>query len=312
MIVRVSNEQPAVRQREADRVEEREQPLRERRARGRGRRPRRACRSTSASTTTETSTWRRDAPSVRSVANSRVRWAIVIESELAITNAPTKSAIAAEREQELPQERDERVRVLRVLRRLRVAASAPACPGGRIVLDLGDELLRARRPSFAATRIWSSLPSLPKSCCAVGRSKPASVAPPIDDDRAELDEARDPQRLDRALGLDADRPGRRRGPSCRRSTCRSRPRRPSARRPLTSVSELNDGCVGIDAEAEVRGAAEDDRLAVLADQLGVAADAADRLRRRPAAPSTSASSDSSNGGAVAARSVARGRTPTCR
>ena len=39
------------------------------------------------------STCRREAPSVRSVANSRVRWAIVIESEFAITNAPTKSAM---------------------------------------------------------------------------------------------------------------------------------------------------------------------------------------------------------------------------
>ena len=37
--------------------------------------------------------WRRDAPIVRSVANSRVRCAIVIESELAITKEPTKSAI---------------------------------------------------------------------------------------------------------------------------------------------------------------------------------------------------------------------------
>ena len=33
------------------------------------------------------------APSVRSVANSRVRCAIVIESEFAITKLPTKSAI---------------------------------------------------------------------------------------------------------------------------------------------------------------------------------------------------------------------------
>ena len=48
---------------------------------------------TSASTRIERSTWRRDAPSVRSVASSRVRCAIVIESEFAITNAPTKSAI---------------------------------------------------------------------------------------------------------------------------------------------------------------------------------------------------------------------------
>ncbi len=48
---------------------------------------------TSDSTITEKRTWRRDAPSVRSVANSRVRCAIVIESELKMTNAPTKSAI---------------------------------------------------------------------------------------------------------------------------------------------------------------------------------------------------------------------------
>ena len=38
-------------------------------------------------------TCRREAPIVRSVANSRVRWATVIEIEFAITNAPTKSAI---------------------------------------------------------------------------------------------------------------------------------------------------------------------------------------------------------------------------
>ena len=35
-------------------------------------------------------------------------------------------------------------------------------------------------PGFEATRIWSSLPSLPKSRWAVARSKPASVAPPIE------------------------------------------------------------------------------------------------------------------------------------
>jgi hypothetical protein len=50
---------------------------------------------TSASRSTERSTCRRDAPSVRSVANSRVRWATVIESVLKITNEPTNSAIPA-------------------------------------------------------------------------------------------------------------------------------------------------------------------------------------------------------------------------
>ena len=35
----------------------------------------------------------REAPSVRSVANSRVRWATVIDRVLKITNAPTSSAM---------------------------------------------------------------------------------------------------------------------------------------------------------------------------------------------------------------------------
>jgi hypothetical protein len=42
---------------------------------------------------TERSTCRREAPSVRRVASSRVRCAIVIESVLKMTNAPTKRAI---------------------------------------------------------------------------------------------------------------------------------------------------------------------------------------------------------------------------
>ena len=45
------------------------------------------------SSTTERMTCLREAPSVRSVANSRERWATVIESVLRITNAPTNSAM---------------------------------------------------------------------------------------------------------------------------------------------------------------------------------------------------------------------------
>ena len=48
---------------------------------------------TNASTSTERSTCRRVAPSVRSVASSRVRWAIVIDSVFAITKLPTNSAM---------------------------------------------------------------------------------------------------------------------------------------------------------------------------------------------------------------------------
>ena len=45
------------------------------------------------SATTDRMTCLREAPSVRRVANSRVRWATVIDSVLKITNAPTSSAM---------------------------------------------------------------------------------------------------------------------------------------------------------------------------------------------------------------------------
>jgi hypothetical protein len=48
---------------------------------------------TAVSMITERSTCRRDPPRVRRVANSRVRWATVIESVLKMTNAPTNSAM---------------------------------------------------------------------------------------------------------------------------------------------------------------------------------------------------------------------------
>ena len=50
---------------------------------------------TNASSNTERKTCRRVAPSVRRVASSRVRWAIVIESVLAMTKLPTNSATPA-------------------------------------------------------------------------------------------------------------------------------------------------------------------------------------------------------------------------
>ena len=50
---------------------------------------------TSASTITERRIWRRVAPIVRRVANSRTRCAIVIESVFAITKLPTKRAMPA-------------------------------------------------------------------------------------------------------------------------------------------------------------------------------------------------------------------------
>ncbi len=49
----------------------------------------------SASVTTIPSTWRRVAPSARTIANSRIRWATVIEKVLKMMKAPTSTAAPA-------------------------------------------------------------------------------------------------------------------------------------------------------------------------------------------------------------------------
>ena len=64
-------------------------------ARARSRGPRRRRPITSASSTTEVMIWRRLAPSARSIPNSRVRWATVIEKVLKIRKAATNSATPA-------------------------------------------------------------------------------------------------------------------------------------------------------------------------------------------------------------------------
>ena len=115
---------------------------------------------------------------MRSVANSRVRWAIVIESEFAITNEPTNSAIPANASRN-PRRNE--------MNSFVSAASSEACccPESACALGGRISLIWARScwsvtPGFAATAISSRRPSFSNSRCAVGRSKPASVAPPIE------------------------------------------------------------------------------------------------------------------------------------
>ncbi len=84
-----------LRQVDAEGDEQRVQPLGERRGRGTGRRPTRAGRSRTLRAAPSAAPARAVAPSVRSVASSRVRWAIVIESVFAITKLPTNSATPA-------------------------------------------------------------------------------------------------------------------------------------------------------------------------------------------------------------------------
>ncbi len=130
----------------------------------------------SASMTIERRTWRRVAPSVRRVASSRVRCAIVIDSEFAITNEPTKSAIPPNASR----------KSCRKLRKLSVSfASSRACPcpvrtcvpAGR-TFRISAASCAGVTPGFAFARIWSSFPTRWKSRCEVGRSNPDSVAPP--------------------------------------------------------------------------------------------------------------------------------------
>lgn len=134
---------------------------------------------TNASSTTVPRSCRREAPSVRRVANSRVRWAIVIDSEFAITNEPTNRAIPPNTSRN----------VCRKLRKLDVpAASSLACSSAVRTCVASGKICRTASssccslvPDLVAIRIWSSLPVLSNNRCAVPRSNPASVAPPIDD-----------------------------------------------------------------------------------------------------------------------------------
>ena len=149
---------------------------------------------------------------------------------------------AREREQERLQEADEAVRVLRVARRLGVRRSSPGCRAA----GSGGSPRRARSgetPLFAPTRIWSSLPVLSKRRWAVGRSKPASVAPPMVETAPNLTR---PETRSRSTGPCACTPIcwpilMSFFPAVDSSTTTS----PDfGHRPPTRVRELNSGCVG--------------------------------------------------------------------
>ena len=239
--------------------------------------------------------WRREAPIVRSVANSRIRCAIVIESEFAITNEPTKSAIPPNASRKPRRKRDELVRLGRVLlrllearHRLRVRREDRA--------DLLEELLR-RDPGFAATAISSRRPTFSNSFCAVGRSSRRGVAPPIERFGAELDDPRDAEPLDRAFDLHADLVADREVLLLRDARVDHDLVGPG---PLAlDEAERVERRVAVgDREAEVRRAAEDDRLAVLPDQRRRVAVDPPSACPTPWSPRTSPRSDSSSVGSV--------------
>ena len=118
----------------------------------------------------------REAPSVRSVANSRVRWATVIDSVLKITNAPTSSA--------MPAKPSSTLRIM-PMPSLTSAASSFACLAlsltsrlpGTICLTASTSSV-ADVPGFAAIETLSKRPSRPSSFCAVSTSQAAMLAKP--------------------------------------------------------------------------------------------------------------------------------------
>ena len=120
---------------------------------------------------------------------------IVIESELAITNEPTKSAM-------IPNESRNVCRKLVKAFVSLASVSAWAVPlrtcvcGGRICPDLSESSSASLTPDFLATRIWSSFPSLLNRRLGgrqveAGEGRAADVQPA----GSELDQAGDGERL---------------------------------------------------------------------------------------------------------------------
>ena len=228
---------------------------------------------TSASMKIERRTWPRVAPSVRSVANSRVRCAIVIESEFAITKLPTKSAMPPNASRKPRRNEMNEFGVLRVLGGLLARRSAPARSPGRTVRDLVDQLLvRDGRLGCDVDLVeLAGLVEQPlrRRHVEAGKRCPADVQRA----RAELDDARDLEPHDRPLGLNADLVADRevlvlRSLVVDHHLVAVRPVARDERKRIEARGAVRD------AEAEVRGAAVDDRLVVRPDQMRFAADVA--------------------------------------
>src|SRR5260221_357755 len=134
---------------------------------------------TNASITTDQYTWRFVAPSVRSVASSRMRCAIVIDIVLAITKMPTNSATN-------PNARRKYSRIVRKAFVSFAACFASSCPV-RTWAAAGRSRVTSRTSwpgetfGLPAMPIESSFPSLPEIRFAVGRSNTVLLAPPSDE-----------------------------------------------------------------------------------------------------------------------------------
>ena len=174
---------------------------------------------------TEERIWRREAPSVRSMPNSRVRWATVIENVLKIWNAPTNSDTPANTSRAIRK----KPRFSAMSSVCRCAASSPVSTWTwrGITRAIRSRSCSGVTPSAAATEIWSNWPTRSVIRCASGSSTCAMPAPPklVSPSFVKPDDR---------VGLRLVRPG-------------EAQREPTFRSPVSAV------CVSIDASSGVRG-----------------------------------------------------------
>ena len=242
---------------------------------------------TSASMSTVLMIWRRDAPIVRSGGELPRPLRNRDRERVRDHERADEQRDAAEGEQEALEEAEEALRLARIL--VGLTFSGAYLGAGRQDGLIAETSSASVVPSDAAARIWSSLPSLLNSCCAVGRSNAASVAPPMLPSAREVEEPRHAQSL-------------RTGPPPGRRSCSPTSMSFLDAVDVSTATSLRPGQValleherveaslgGVDREADVRRAAELDHVAVVVDQLRLSADAAhsgvdfgQRLHLRPA------------------------------
>ena len=133
--------------------------------------------TSNASPSTEPRTCRPEAPSARSSASSRVRWAMTIENVLTMMNEPTNRAMIAKISRNVVKKpRPCSIWFCCSLISLSpVITWTPRSIDRR--LDLTDQLLPGSTPGFAATAMPSSWPGVPLTRCASASVNSATVAP---------------------------------------------------------------------------------------------------------------------------------------
>ena len=131
--------------------------------------------TSAASPSTDRNTCRRLAPTIRSSASSRVRWPTVIENVLKIVNAPTNREINANTSSAV--ERKESASLTALESSLATVWPLTTCTPGGSTLAIARCSRTLSTPGLASTLIVSKYPRELNRSCAVGRSKPARVAP---------------------------------------------------------------------------------------------------------------------------------------